>query len=78
VGTIATIGEFRAMLPVEPWKRASPKVKMPPSDATSQYPRPVGVVAMSTIGRLSGRAPCEPRKGASPNAKIPPSAAASQ
>ena len=31
-----TIGWFSVMAPVEPWKAASPKEKMPPSDATSQ------------------------------------------
>jgi len=31
-----TIGRFRRLPPVEPWNRASPKLKMPPSDATSQ------------------------------------------
>ena len=31
-----TIGLLRAMLPVDPMNRASPKVKMPPSEATSQ------------------------------------------
>jgi hypothetical protein len=31
-----TMGWLRRMLPVEPWKRASPKEKMPPSLATSQ------------------------------------------
>ena len=38
------------MAPVEPWKAASPNVKMPPSDATSVYPRPVGVAVIPTIG----------------------------
>ena len=31
-----TIGLFSGMAPVEPWKPASPKLKIPPSDATSQ------------------------------------------
>jgi hypothetical protein len=30
------IGWFSLMLPVEPWNVASPKEKMPPSEATSQ------------------------------------------
>src|SRR5438477_559081 len=38
-----TIGRFNFRLPVDPKKRASPKAKIPPSDATSQYPRPAGV-----------------------------------
>src|SRR5438309_1262163 len=32
------MGAFNRMLPVEPWNDASPKLKMPPSPATSQYP----------------------------------------
>jgi len=31
-----TIGLFKWVAPVEPWKPASPNEKMPPSDATSQ------------------------------------------
>ena len=31
-----TTGAFSRVPPMEPWKCASPKVKMPPSDATSQ------------------------------------------
>jgi hypothetical protein len=51
---------------------------MPPSEATSQYPLPLGVVAMPTIGRLRRRLPVEPWNAASPNAKMPPSAATIQ
>src|SRR5580704_6413149 len=36
------MGSGRAVAPVEPWKPAVPKEKMPPSDATSQYPLPPG------------------------------------
>jgi hypothetical protein len=43
------------MEPVDPKKVASPKLKMPPSDATSQYPSPDGVAAIPTIGALSVR-----------------------
>ena len=57
---------------------ASPKLKMPPSDATSQYPSPVGVAAMPTIGALSRRAPADPKNPASPKVKMPPSDATSQ
>jgi hypothetical protein len=42
--------------PVEPWKRASPEVKTPPSVPTRQAPRPLGVAAMAITGALSGRA----------------------
>ena len=31
-----TTGWFRCICPVEPWKAASPKLKMPPSEATIQ------------------------------------------
>jgi hypothetical protein len=31
-----TIGRLSGMPPVDPWKTASPKAKMPPSLATSQ------------------------------------------
>ena len=31
-----TIGRLRGTPPIEPWKAASPKLKMPPSEATSQ------------------------------------------
>ena len=33
---------FNATFPVDPEKWASPNPKMPPSDATSQYPLPPG------------------------------------
>jgi hypothetical protein len=33
---MSTMGRFSAMAPVEPLKTASPKEKIPPSDATSQ------------------------------------------
>ena len=36
VAAIAATGEFSLIDPVEPWNTASPKAKMPPSDATSQ------------------------------------------
>ena len=36
VAAIPTTGFCSWMLPVEPRKRASPKAKMPPSEATSQ------------------------------------------
>src|ERR1700677_3663760 len=32
-----TTGWFSRMPPVEPWKPALPKLKMPPSEAASQY-----------------------------------------
>ena len=33
---IEITGEFKRKLPVEPWKRASPKLNTPPSDASNQ------------------------------------------
>src|SRR5438874_1800077 len=43
------IGEFSRIDPVDPWKAAEPKVKIPPSRATNQYPStpPDGELAMS-------------------------------
>src|SRR5579872_173723 len=61
-----------------PKKGASPKLKMPPSEATNQYPPPSGVAAIPTIGWLRWIAPVEPKNLASPKAKIPPSLATSQ
>ena len=51
---------------MEPWKAASPKEKMPPSDATSQYPPPSEVAAAPTYGRLEVTG--GPGTGAGPNA----------
>src|SRR5438093_1038427 len=73
-----TIGWASLMLPVEPLKLASPKAKIPPSVAASQYPAPVRVAVMPTIGWASLMLPVEPLKVASPKAKIPPSLATSQ
>ncbi len=75
---IPTMGWLRRIAPVEPKNRASPKAKMPPSEATSQYPPPPRVGAMPTIGWFSLSAPVDPAKWASPNEKIPPSEATSQ
>ena len=72
------IGLFNLMAPVDPKKAASPKAKIPPSDATSQYPLPDAVEAMPTIGLFSLMAPVDPKKPASPNEKIPPSDATIQ
>src|ERR1700753_970733 len=47
---MATIGALRRIAPVEPKKAALPKAKMPPSEATAQYPRPSGVAAIPTTG----------------------------
>ena len=77
LGAISTMGLLRVIAPVEPWKRASPKAKMPPSPATIQYPPPSGVEAMPTTGRVSGTAPIDPLNGAL-NEKMPPSDATSQ
>ncbi len=61
-------GALRRSAPVDPKKRASPKLKIPPSPATSQYPLPDGVAAMPTIGAFSGRPCIDPKKCAFPNA----------
>ena len=36
VAAMPTIGLFSGWPPIDPWKAASPKLKMPPSEATSQ------------------------------------------
>jgi hypothetical protein len=64
--------------PIEPWKAASPKAKMPPSAAMVQYPPPSGVGARPTTGWLRTRLPVEPWNVASPKEKMPPSLATSQ
>jgi hypothetical protein len=51
----------------------SPKAKIPPSDATSQYPASDVVGTSDCTGAFSTVSPMEPRKTASPKAKIPPS-----
>ena len=38
-------------------RRRSPKLKMPPSEAASQYPPPSGAVVMATIGALERQTP---------------------
>jgi hypothetical protein len=51
---------------------------MPPSEATSQYPCPDGVVVMAAMGWFRCMPPVDPKNEASPKLKIPPSAATSQ
>ena len=55
-----------------------PKVNVPPSEATSTYPDPLGPAIMPMIGLLSVMAPVDPKKLASPKEKIPPSEATNQ
>ena len=66
VAAIPTMGWLSFSAPVEPWKAASPKEKMPPSDPTIQYPAPDGVAAIPTTGRLRGLPRREPRSLADP------------
>src|SRR4051795_8318204 len=73
-----TIGEFRCRSPVLPRNVASPKVKIPPSPATIQYPPPDGVAVIPTTGWLSRIPPVEPWKLADPKLNTPPSAPNSQ
>src|SRR5947199_2784296 len=73
-----TMGLLRRIDPVEPKNLALPKVKIPPSVATSQYPLPSGVDAIPTIGLLSLIDPAEPKNLALPKLKMPPSEATSQ
>ena len=72
-----TTGWSRGLPPMEPKNGAPPKLKRPPSAATSQYP-PTGSAVMATTGPLRGVPPMEPEKWASPKVKTPPSAATSQ
>ena len=51
------------MAPVDPWKGAL-KLKIPPSEATSQYPPVVGSAAIPTMGLFRCMAPVDPWKGA--------------
>ena len=60
LAAMPTIGWLRRMPPVDPRKRASPKLKMPPSVATSQYPLPDGVAAMSTTARFNTMRAADP------------------
>ena len=46
------IGEPGGLAPSEPSNEASPKAKIPPSEATIQYPRPSWVGAMPMMGWL--------------------------
>src|SRR5438445_11842188 len=64
--------------PVEPKKGAAPKLKTPPSAATSQYPLPSGLTAAATIGWTRWMEPAEPWKEALPTLSTPPSPATSQ
>ena len=70
------MGWLRCVAPVEPKKPAFPKEKMPPSEATSQYPPPSGVEATVTMGLFSLNLPVDPKNWALPKVKMPPSAAA--
>ncbi len=72
------MGWFRWMLPVEPKKPASPKEKIPPSEATSQYPPSSWVGVMPTIGLASGTFANEPKACASPKFHTPPELLANQ
>ena len=69
-----TTGALRWSAPAEPWNVALPKVKMPPSEATSQYPPSPRVSAIPTMGAFRCVPPMEPRNG-SQNEKTPPSEA---
>ena len=65
------------MAPVDPWNAASPKAKIPPSDATSQYPPPSGVTAIPTMGLFSRMLPGRPEEpgvaeGEDPAVATPP------
>ena len=73
-----TTGWLRRIAPVDPKNRASPKLKMPPSEDSCQYPPLLGVGVMPIIGAASGLPPIEPRYGAPPKEYTAPSAAVDQ
>src|SRR6185437_1824688 len=75
---IPTTGLTSLRFPADPKKDVSPKLKMPPSEATSQYPLPSGVHAIPTTGCFSCRLPVDPKNWASPKLKMPPSEATNQ
>src|SRR5256885_11256957 len=62
------IGLLRCRPPRDPRKSAS-KAKMPPSEATSQYPTPSGSGTTDCTGAFSLRPPIEPRNAASPKVR---------
>ena len=68
---MATTGWLMRCPPIDPKNCAAPKAKMPPSDATSQYPPPWGMAAIPTIGAARAVAPMDPKNCASPKAKMP-------
>jgi hypothetical protein len=59
-GDAETMGLLRSRLPVEPSNGASPKEKIPPSEATRLYPPPSGMALMPTTGLFRGSPPVEP------------------
>src|SRR3954451_22779096 len=73
-----TTGWFSRIAPVEPKNAASPKLKMPPSPATNQYPNPLGVDAMPTTGRFNGKPPAGLNAGTPGDGTTRPSAKAVQ
>ena len=71
IAAMPTMGWLRAMAPVEPWNPASPKEKMPPSDATNWYPLPDGAqglvkVSLSKVTHQCGREPARGRSRCRP------------
>ena len=67
-----TTGLLSTRDPVEPKKPASPKEKIPPSAASSKYPRPSGVGAMPTTLWLRGVLAMFPYETASPKDSTAP------
>src|SRR5579885_2917916 len=68
-----TIGWAGGWSPREPRNGEEEKSKIPPAQATSQYPDPPAAGTRSSTGAFSFVAPMDPSKPASPKAKIPPS-----
>src|SRR5205807_7910043 len=57
---IPTAGTAAGLPAAEPLNGASPKLKIPPSAAASQYPPPLRVELIATTGERSRKAPVEP------------------
>ena len=63
---------MRTMSPVDPWKTAFPKAKMPPSLPTIQYPAPLGAATDPTSDPLSLVVLMSPKAFADPNVSTLP------
>ena len=77
VAAMSTTAALSALPPIEPRNGASPKLKMPPSDATSQYDLPRGR-RHADDGRVERLATHGTEETGVAELKMPPSEATSQ